>query len=333
VLEIIEYYHETVHGLQALPRTAPNPYGGTLTPGTEAWQELLDSYTTSVTYFLATRDLSSIRTDLDAAVNTDLERQGYRPLEIQELTGGTSTDDVTRILDRLQMPAPRSSTHNAVLATNMISHGVDIDRLNLMIFYGMPRQNAEYIQSSSRVGRSHVGVIFNCLHPARERDQSHYSYFTKFHEYLGQMIEPVAINRWSKFSIQRTLPGLFMAVLLQLISNRAETENPNLYYMLSFVKQEISRGNIRGDDFIPLLREAYCVDAQQTAGAASFAAEINTLVRLFLDQIIAAGTQQTFVSDALIPRPMNSLREVDELLEIKLDDNGTQWSARTSKGS
>ena len=91
----------------------------------------------------------------------------------------------------------------------MISHGVDIDRLNGMLFYGMPRQMAEYIQSSSRVGRNHVGSVLVCFHPARERDRSHFSYFPKFHQFLGQLVEPVAINRWSQFSIDRTLPGLF----------------------------------------------------------------------------------------------------------------------------
>jgi hypothetical protein len=114
-----------------------------------------------------------------------------------------------------------------------------------MIFYGMPRQNSEYIQASSRAGRSHVGIVFTCLHPVRERDQSHYAYFVKFHEFLGQLIEPVAINRWSKFSINRTLPGLFMGVLLQVVANRPGVGNPNRYYMLDFVRGEISNGNLR----------------------------------------------------------------------------------------
>src|SRR5438876_8767441 len=137
----------------------------------------------------------------------------------------------------------------------MVSHGVDIDRLNVMIFYGMPRQNAEYIQASSRVGRSHVGLVIACLHPARERDQSHYAYFIKFHEFLGQLVEPVAINRWAKFSLDRTLPGLFMGVLLQLLANR--TANPDRYYVIDYVKQGITTGTIRADDFVPLLEHAY----------------------------------------------------------------------------
>ena len=118
----------------------------------------------------------------------------------------------------------------------------DVDRFNSMFFYGMPRQNAEYIQASSRVGRSHVGIVFNCLHPIRERDQSHYSYFVKFHEFLGQLVEPVAINRWSRFSINRTLPGLFMGVLLQIIATRSGESNPNRYYMIDFCKEEGKRG-------------------------------------------------------------------------------------------
>jgi hypothetical protein len=58
----------------------------------------------------------------------------------------------------------------------------------------------------------------------------------KFHQFLGQLVGPVAINRCSKFSINRTLPGLFMGVLLQLIANSPGASDPNRYYMLDFIK-------------------------------------------------------------------------------------------------
>jgi hypothetical protein len=219
ILELIEHYHREVQGLQQLSAGTPNPYGGALAPSTPEWRQLLDFYSTSLTYFLANRELDSLRTDLEGDVVPHLQRDGLLPIRISELTGNTSTDDVSRILERLECPGVPDSPPDSVLATSMVSHGVDIDRLNSMIFYGMPRQNAEYIQASSRVGRSHVGMVFACLHPVRERDQSHYAYFMKFHEFLGQLVEPVAINRWSKFSVNRTLPGLFMGVLLQLVAN------------------------------------------------------------------------------------------------------------------
>lgn len=333
ILELLSYYQQVVQELQSLPDTSANPYGGKLQPGTPPWNALLDLYATSVAYFLAGRELNAIRTDLDAAVNSELQNAGFRPAELLELTGSTTTDSVTEILERLQTPVATADNSDIVLATSMISHGVDIDRLNSIFFSGIPRQNAEYIQASSRVGRSHVGLSFACFHPARERDQSHYSYFVKFHEFLGQLIEPVAINRWSKFSVQRTLPGLFMAVLLQLIANRSRNGNPNRYYMVNVVKQEISRGNIKPEHFTSLLQDAYAGGSSDPATRDLFSDEVDFLVNQFLDQIVSSGGHQTFVSDTLIPRPMRSLREVDEPLDIVLDDAGTKWGRRVARSN
>ena len=329
ILELIEYYHREIQILQGIGSTEPNPYGGSLVPGTPEYHSLLDFYITSVTYFLANRELNSIRTDLEGDVNPNLRSDGLLELEINELTGSTSTDDVTLILENSEKPAGPGASPRTILATSMISHGVDIDRFNSMVLYGMPRQNAEYIQASSRIGRAHVGIVFSCLHPVRERDQSHYSYFCKFHEFLGQLIEPVAINRWSKFSVNRTLPGLFMGILLQLIANRSGDVNPDRYYMLDFVKKKISEGSITSDMFIPFLEEAYKVENASNVGEIAFRGEIRLRIQEFLDQIIGAIPGTTFVSEALIPKPMRSLRDVDESVEIELDDLGSQWAIRS----
>ncbi len=198
VLEIIQYYHEALQDLQRLPPNSANPYGGSLVPGSQQWSELIDYYATSVTYFSNSRLLNSTRTDLESDTNSLLDSGGYRRLVLGELTGETPSEEVTRTLGRLENPGSGAdASPDAVLATSMISHGVDVDRLNTMIVNSMPRQNAEYIQASSRVGRVLVGIVLVCFHPARERDQSHYAYFGKFHQFLGQLIEPVAINRWS----------------------------------------------------------------------------------------------------------------------------------------
>lgn len=328
ILELIELYHREIQILQRLPVAAPSPYGGSLRPGTSSWIQLLDLYSTSLTYFLANRLLNSIRTDLEGDVIPHLEADGLLPLNISELTGSTTTDEVTRILDKLERQARPNSPPDAVLATSMISHGVDVDRLNAMIFYGMPRQFAEYIQASSRVGRGHLGIVFSCLHPVRERDQSHYAYFCKFHEFLGQLVEPVAINRWSNFSINRTLPGLFMAVLLQIIANRSGERNPNKYYMLDFVRGKVSDGSLGPDNFIPILEEAYGVRTATTPGEIVFGEEIRTRVRQYLDWLLSPSAGKRFVSEILIPAPMRSLRDVDEPIPIELDSLGRQWTAQ-----
>lgn len=328
LLELIEVFHREMQDLLRLGVGEPNPFGGLSQPGTNDWRRLLDPYVTSLSYFMANRELDEIRTDLIGDVNPNLTRAGYREISPIDMTGSTTTDEVTQVLERLEEPSHNEEPMAAVLATSMISHGVDVNRLNLMFFHGMPRQTAEYIQASSRVGRSHVGIVLTCLHPARERDQSHYTYFAKYHEFIGQLVEPVAINRWAKFSLKRTLPGLFMGVLLQILSNRPELAGAaGKIYMLDFVKKKISEGLIRADQFVDILERAYMVDVPDTAAKEDFRKQIRGRVQRYLDNILAS-TNQKFVSEALIPPPMSSLRDVDEAIEIRLDSEGSGWASR-----
>jgi hypothetical protein len=324
MLELLEAYQREVCRLWRLPAGRPNPYGGRCEPGTPDWQALIDSCRTSLCYFSATREMSALRTDLDSHSSPILEQEGCESFRIEELSGSTTTDRVTRTLERLEggdlpgRPAP-----NLILATSMISHGVDIDRMNAMFFFGMPRQNAEYIQASSRVGRSHCGIVFTCMKPARERDQSHFAYFVKYHEFLGRLVEPVAINRWSKFSLQRTLPGLFMGVLLQDRANRQP--RPGMFTRIDFVRKQISQGALRFDDFIDVLERSYLVKNGTDPRSVETREEIRRRVGMFRDQIVSGGATTQWVSEALMPSPMRSLREVDEQVTIELDSNGSAW--------
>ena len=327
-LELLEHYHAILQELMTLPAGSSNPFGGSTAPHTEEWFALLDLYVTSLTYFLSSRDLASVRTDLDGHVSPRLQALQMSPLRIFELTGSTTSDEVAGTLEHLGGSKPRQERATSVLATNMVSHGVDLDRLNAMFFYGMPRQNAEYIQASSRVGRAHVGLVFVCHHPARERDQSHYGVFSKFHEFAGQLVEPVAINRWATFSINRTLPGLFMGVLLQVVANRAEAKDMNRFYLIDHVRQQVASGALGADDFIPFLERVYRVESSGGSAQESFREEIRLRVQQFLDQIVQAGPGKKFVSEALIPRPMTSLRDVDDPVSIVLDSAGTQWAGQ-----
>lgn len=323
-LELLELFHRVIAELAALGTSSPNPFGGRFSPGSQGWHLLLDGYTTSLTYFLNKRELDSIRTDVEGDLNPNLRSDGFDAVEVFELTGGVGTDDIERVLARLEQPKPLGERQaDAVLATSMVSHGVDVERLNMMLFYGMPRQTAEYIQASSRVGRQRCAVVFVALHPARERDQSHYQYFHKYHEFLGQLVEPVAINRWAKFAMGRTMPGLFMATLLQITATQSQGD-PNQYYMLDALKRKVAAGEIVTADFVPLLEQAYYgTSTPETADL------IEARVRRYLDQLLSAPSSISFASEALIPKPMASLREVDEQIEIELDLEGTTWASRS----
>lgn len=108
---------------------------------------------------------------------------------VRELTSRVSNRDIPKHLDQLEVKfeaafdtksakfvtqwsqgEPRSI--DVVLATNMLSVGVDVNRVGLMLVNGQPKGTAEYIQASSRVGRSFPGLVCTVLTWARPRDLS-----------------------------------------------------------------------------------------------------------------------------------------------------------------
>ena len=66
---------------------------------------------------------------------------------------------------------PLGAQIRSIVATSAISHGVDVDRFNSMFFAGLPSDIAEYIQASSRVGRTHVGFVMLIPTPQSRRDR------------------------------------------------------------------------------------------------------------------------------------------------------------------
>jgi hypothetical protein len=101
-----------------------------------------------------------------------------------------------------------------ILATNMISVGLDVDRFNTIIINSMPRNIAEYIQASSRVARNELGLVVTLHNPFRSRDLSHFERFREFHEKLYFYVEPISITPFSKKSINRYLP-LYLSTLIR----------------------------------------------------------------------------------------------------------------------
>lgn len=101
-----------------------------------------------------------------------------------------------------------------ILATNMISVGLDVDRFNTIIINSMPRNIAEYIQASSRVARNKMGLVITLHNPFRARDLSHFERFKEFHEKLYYYVEPISITPFSKKSVCKYLP-LYNATMIR----------------------------------------------------------------------------------------------------------------------
>lgn len=100
-----------------------------------------------------------------------------------------------------------------VLATNMISVGIDVSRFNLMIVNSMPRNKSEYIQASSRVARDELGIVFTLHNPYRARDLSHFEKFREFHEKMYFYVDPISITPYSPQAIEKYMPAVLAAII------------------------------------------------------------------------------------------------------------------------
>jgi len=206
-----------------------------------------DAWLTAVGYFNSLRELGGMRRMIDEDVRNRLRHMDRRGLsrrmlhKIEELTSRKHSADIPFILDRLETkfsrerdrlreknakeglePIPRPI--DVMLATSMISVGVDIDRLGLMVVGGQPKATSEYIQATSRVGRKHPGLVCTVYNWARPRDLSHYERFRHYHATFYQHVEALSVTPFAPRAIDRGLAAL----LVTLVRHGEQQLNPNL---------------------------------------------------------------------------------------------------------
>lgn len=202
-----------------------------------------DTWMTLLGYFNSLRELGGMRRLVDDDVTTrafriDHDEEAARPElasrkigGVEELTSRKSSKDIPKLLDRLEIPfdpaeaAARAaarkagqrnvgpSPYDVMLATNMVSVGVDVGRLGLMVVAGQPKNTAEYIQATSRVGRQTPGLVCTVLNWARPRDLSHYERFEHYHATFYQQVEALSVTPFAPRAIDRGLTGVAISML------------------------------------------------------------------------------------------------------------------------
>ncbi|HEX7602713.1 MAG TPA: helicase-related protein, partial [Polyangiaceae bacterium] len=129
-----------------------------------------------------------------------------------ELTSREKAGAIKDTKDRLNHAHSEKEHVDVLLASNMISVGVDIDRLGLMVVAGQPKTTSEYIQASSRVGRQHPGLVVTCFNVRRPRDRSHYERFVAYHESFYRYVEATSLTPFSGPALDRGLAGTLVAM-------------------------------------------------------------------------------------------------------------------------
>lgn len=176
-----------------------------------------DPYWTLVGYFNSLRVLAGARMQVQDDVEERIDlltaddpsrRELNDPIE---LTSRASSVDIPGYLKRMKLQLPNPDTLDVILATNMISVGVDIDRLGLMAVMGQPQSTSEYIQSTSRVGRRYPGLVATMYNAARSRDRSHYEAFLTYHSALYREVESTSVTPFSPRARDRGLHAVLVA--------------------------------------------------------------------------------------------------------------------------
>lgn len=199
-----------------------------------------DPYMTMVGYFNSLRELGGMKRLAEDDVQTRsyrvqmslVERPGLRQRSInniRELTSRVSNREIPKYLDQMEVKFkaefdPTSGKYvtrweegesraiDVVLATNMLSVGVDVNRLGLMAVNGQPKGTAEYIQATSRVGRSFPGLVCTVLTWARPRDLSHYETFEHYHATFYKHVEAQSVTPFSPRAMDRGLTGALLSI-------------------------------------------------------------------------------------------------------------------------
>jgi hypothetical protein len=195
-----------------------------------------DPWMTLVGYFSSIRELAGMRRLVDDDVRTRLNRTDRRGLArrraplVQELTSRIGSTEIPELLDRMEVAFDPGSEKerrelwsqgkktppkpiDVLLATNMISVGVDIRRLGLMVVAGQPKTTAEYIQATSRVGRSQPGLVVSVYNWARPRDLSHYERFEHYHSTFYRHVEPTSVTPFASRALDRGLSALLVSLV------------------------------------------------------------------------------------------------------------------------
>ncbi len=224
--------------------------------------ETRDPYSTLVSYFNSRRELGGALVMMQDDVRKSMEifgkirREETRSVNlVEEMTSRRNQTEIRDLLQSLGVTCDHDGCVDVLLATNMLSVGVDIPRLGLMLVNGQPKGISEYIQATSRVGRGNVpGLIISVLNNVKARDRSHYESFVTWHSSLYRDVEVSSVTPFASRARDKALHAALVALVRCLVPGMLEKPDPKLL-----------QGQILEDIVTYIVGRASSVDPKETA--------------------------------------------------------------------
>ena len=229
-------------------------------------QSSKEFYSTLVAYFNSIKELGGALTlmqdDVPITIQARSKQRDEKDIRkinfVEELTSRKDSSQIPEILDSLALKSEDDGFVDILLASNMISVGVDIPRLGLMVVNGQPKTISEYIQATSRVGRTSdgPGLIFTLFNHNKVRDRAFYETFCSWHSSLYRSVEPTSVTPFAPRARDKALHAPVIA--LMRLSKEMKSPKLNDYYknilqndLLPFIKKRIQAiDNIESNDAI-----------------------------------------------------------------------------------
>lgn len=189
----------------------------------DEYKDLIDPYYTLVGYYNSIRELGGavrlLQDDIPKRIKRlkkryDMDKERFLNKSASvEITSRMPSYKIPDQLKKLETPYKSKDCLDTAIATNMIAVGMDVDRLGLMVVTGQPKQNSEYIQATSRIGRAFPGLVVTLYNPYRPRDLSHYENFTGYHSQLYRFVEGTTATPFSARARDRVLHALVVSAI------------------------------------------------------------------------------------------------------------------------
>lgn len=209
--------------------------------------DYVDPYYTLIGYFNSIRELGGAVRLLDDDIESRIrvvknhygsQKQRFLSYEgRKEITSRIPSYEIANVLEKLAISYDKKKVkqecYDVVIATNMIAVGMDVDRLGLMSVVGQPKQNSEYIQATSRVGRKYPGIIFTVYNPYRPRDLSNYENFVGFHSQMYRYVEGTTATPFAARARDRVLHALVVSLLRLQIKKMADNKGASNVTLLT----------------------------------------------------------------------------------------------------